>query len=137
MKHIKTKKTFESLTDKVKSFFTIPSRESIEDVKDICLELTDEGYVVDISDDYVICTIVIHGGVQLSEELPESKVFSYNDVEEVVERLQSYLGKRIRSNQFFPSDGYLGWINFRDAQGGIPPDYILTSIRGIKIKFKI
>ena len=128
MKHLKTIRIFESLTDKVKSFFTIPSRESIEDVKDICLELTDEGYVVDISDDYVICTILIYG---------ESK-FNYEDIKETVERLQSYLGEKIQDKLVFT--GWNGWVNFdelekMDVSLGFRAD--TRNRRAIKIKFKI
>lgn len=130
MKHIKTKKTFESLTDKVKSFFTIPSRESIEDVKDICLELTDEGYVVDISDDYVICTILIYSKTSLIK----SK-FNYEDIKETVERLQSYLGEKIQDKLVFT--GWNGWINFDEMEKMNVSNRRAQPWSAIKIKFKI
>jgi hypothetical protein len=93
MKHIKTYKIFESLLPKESVNETL-SPDEISDIKDICLELEDKGYSIQFNttpttNGYYIVMI------EKITEYPYNDGFVYNDVEEVVDRLQDYIGMKI------------------------------------------
>lgn len=125
MKHLKTKKIFES--------FSGQSIDSpvIDDIKDICLELSDDGFNIDIDDNptilykyqqnYDIISIVIQRN--------DGGRFYYKDAKEVVDRLEDYLGDRMY-RKFVWEGNHLGWATI-----GI--DSEIDSIRGVKIHFSL
>lgn len=64
----------------------------IEDLKDICLELSDMGIEVKIGRmNHVSKGIIVIG----KPNKDDGECFYYKDVREVIERIKDYLGKRI------------------------------------------
>lgn len=88
MKHIKTKKIFESDVYETK-----------EDIRDICLELEDSGFKISHSD-YTFGDDNIHRGNVIITKGQEgaadlsgfAETFKYSEVSEVVDRLEDYIG---------------------------------------------
>lgn len=92
MKYLKSIKLFESNND-------------INDIKDICLELEDEGFTIV---DYIYkhndtdeVRIIRESG----EEGAHKARFKYKDVDEVVTRLKRYLGGYLVKIDVLPIDG--------------------------------
>ena len=123
MKHIKSKKLFESITDY-----------EISDIKDICLELGDKGFNVQVNSVNIIPATKYN--VWIVKSIQDTYVeFLYSEVEEVIDRLKDYLGDKI-TNIDVNVDYY--WTNINSRQG----DRIsqganqLSGLRGILIKIK-
>lgn len=96
MKYLKKYALFEGLL----------SKDEIEDIKNICLDLEDEGLSVDIKKGYPfdnVDYIVIYKDT-------EFETFTYSDVKDVVYRLNEYLGNKIECIMFYL---YSGRSSFR------------------------
>ncbi len=142
MKHIKSKKVFElflpgALLNKEERNI----EEVINTIKDICIELEDEGFSINIApistkNDYVIVIKKISDHVLLTID-----EFFYSDVEEVVNRLDEYISKEnIKSIDVIIS-GVAGWFNITNSNTGHrkiePKELPFNKICGVKINFII
>ncbi len=89
MKHIKSKIIFESGY----SYKHLPT---VEDIKDICLELSDIGFSIkfEVFDDFI--SLYIFKGVYLGEWFR----FNYRLVKEYSDRIKEYLGDLYITNSF-------------------------------------
>lgn len=79
MRHIKSKRIFES-------------SEITEDIKDICIDLEDEGFNISFLSGYP--EIDVHNRLDInkcSHQGPYFKFFNYKEVEETINRLKDYL----------------------------------------------
>ncbi len=125
-----------------------------EDIKDICLELTDIGYSIKIRkkiDDHDIFTnygeyrfsIGKNNGDHYSTD-PEL-YFDYKDVKETIERLKEYLGKnRVVNVQVLNNeedeDGNLSLVRNRlntKVDGIMMNSWYLHDIYSLEIEFKL
>ena len=92
MKHLKTKNLFEST---LTNSHMAKGSNDIDDLKDICLELEDEGFdvIIGLINGTPEIRIKKHGA-ECSSNQPEADraAFNYNQVSEVVHRLEDYLG---------------------------------------------
>jgi hypothetical protein len=123
MKHIKSKKLFESITDY-----------EISDIKDICLELGDKGFNVQVNSVNIIPATKYN--VWIVKSIQDTYVeFLYSEVEEVIDRLKDYLGDKI-TNIDVNVDYY--WTNINSRQGDRISQSAnqLSGLRGISIKIK-
>ena len=109
MRHLKEYKIFES-------------KISIEDIKDILLELDDAGFRTDIN--YYIC-------YRIEIQKPKMGTFIYREVEDVIERLKKFLVDRIisiflysREHHDLELEKFKKFDNFEEIK-----------ISGIEIKF--
>lgn len=101
MKHLKSILEYKQDLDAL-AHDQINNNEIIETVKEICLELEDEGFTIKISpstpqyqarNEYYV---TIGKFIGLTH-----KSFEYNDVQEVIDRLKDYLGKHFRSTYIY------------------------------------
>lgn len=67
--------------------------ETIEDIKDICIELEDKGYEIGFGTGNGYHSVLIETG-EFMFRSNHTNVFYYKDIKEVVERLKDYLGDR-------------------------------------------
>src|ERR1035437_8934779 len=121
---------------KIKKESKLFESESFEDIKDICLELEDEGFRVKMSDYGLgISKIVFNGTYKVGK-------FKYSDIEEVIERIKSYLGDNF-SNIAINFDNL--WVHFgqeviRAHSAAVEPfanpNYTLDRIEGVIIEYK-
>src|ERR1035437_3484553 len=136
MKHIKTYKIFENT-----------SEDAIDVIKDICIELYDEGFTMSYEtnpypvtrkeDDTSIFRLYIRK--MISEGA--STTFNYNEVKEVVERIGDYLDNRLIGTQLFAyhskvkdvdREVALDWMDVDDDR--FKKSY--GNIRGVEIKWR-
>src|ERR1035437_1133952 len=126
MKHLKTIRIFEAIS------------EEVEDIKDICLELEDKGYTIyhRINNNRNSFTIR-RDDMNTSSAYERSRLiqavyfpyayFLYSDVSEVVERLSDYLGDKVLQIlvEVVPVDlsviphqtnGINGWVHFNSDE---------------------
>lgn len=138
MKHIKEYKLFENI-----EYFDETINEMMEDVKDICLELEDEGYSIDIYPEYWPSKEIRRYNL-LIEKLDKRPLatrdssrfleFNYSEVEEVVNRIVRYLGENIIETAVYigetihPDDG--AWVGLDKFESS---GFMTT---GVKIIFK-
>lgn len=133
MKHIQSKRLFESI-------------ESEEDIKDICIELEDDGFSITHFDrdefTFTVGSGLGHPGTRLliiellnsNHQLTE---FKYKRVEEVINRIKDYLGNKF-INMYFQSSLYQGlagrhvWMNLQNML----EMNLLDNISGIEINYK-
>ncbi len=78
---------------------------SLQDVKDICQELEDEGFQVDLKE----CGILKYYGcecfyIRIRKNTRTIKYFEYKDVKEVLLRLRDYIGHAMTSIHFCMSE---------------------------------
>ena len=117
MKHIKT---FNEIVV-IKSV----SDDMIEDIKDICQELKDDGFYVNV---YQLdqCVLITKRKLLNNGSSYHLVEFNYNDVSEVIERLKDYIGNRFLKTQaqmymdhWYEIDrkGDETPINFKDVKG--------------------
>ncbi len=124
-----------------------------EDIKDICLELTDIGYSIKIDHDNIftnygdtpfgIFSIGKNNGDHYSTD-PEL-YFDYKDVKETIERLKEYLGKNRVVNVYVlnneeDEDGNLSLVRNRlnpEVDGIMMNSWYLHDIYSLKIEFKL
>lgn len=85
MKHIKNKRIFE-----------FNSEDILSDIKDICLELRDDGYIINLGD---IGPSKYNVNI-ISNKYPGS--FEYKSISEVMERIKEYLGNKFISIEVIP-----------------------------------
>lgn len=140
MNHIKSYKLFENKDN---------LQEVIETVKDICLELQDDGYTIDLdfhpASNYNILIIkklsstIVNGNPELLE-------FNLSDVREVIDRLLEYLS---RNRDYIDKDSVKinlspsfykkrGGINKRSNSSGwqeLWSPYLKDKVLGVKIYF--
>jgi len=119
MKHLKYKKVFESI---------LPELTTIEDIKDICLELEDVGLR-----SYIGVNRKSLSKARLTpryeiEIVNTGSYFYYKDVKEVVERLRHYLGDRLRKIEVYGNNWAWEDISSKDYLG---------SIYSLKIEFVV
>ncbi len=97
MKYIKSKKTFEAKVYGNRLRNGKPD-ELVEDIKDICLELEDKGYLVEIHSRANMLSIIF---IQLIEQHDPYRTsdshFKLNDIQEEVDRIKEYLGSKMNS----------------------------------------
>lgn len=133
MKHIQSKRLFESI-------------ESEEDIKDICIELEDDGFSITHFDrdefTFTVGSGLGHPGTRLliiellnsNHQLTE---FKYKRVEEVINRIKDYLGNKF-INMYFQSSLYQGlagrhvWMNLQNML----EMNLLDNISVIEINYK-
>ena len=138
MKHLKTKILFEK----------VDVYEMAEDIKDICLEIEDEGFSISYGNyNYfrnLAGNIVITKGGKGGSVADDSLLneFKYSEVVDVVDRLKSYIGDRfiaihvLRKNE--------KWKKITDIDISdplykcyyVPSQYVSTYLCGISINFK-
>ena len=131
MKHIKYKKIFESKDD---------IEEVIETIKDICLELQDEGYRIEIIPNKKADGSMTQWGHRMYISLEPDKdeylgreiEFNISDIMEVINRLIDYLTINIENFTRYcisvlSSKG--GWIQLRRSDDNI------VEVEGVRIFF--
>src|ERR1035437_943085 len=131
MKHIKYKKIFESKDD---------IEEVIETIKDICLELQDEGYRIEIIPNKKADGSMTQWGHRMYISLEPDKdeylgreiEFNISDIMEVINRLIDYLTINIENFtrdciSVLSSKG--GWIQLRRSDDNI------VEVEGVRIFF--
>ncbi len=124
MKHIKSKKLFESHPGWIKSRPNL-----ILDIKDICLELEqDLGYQLSINHPSSGSSVSLRKEVG---KWPDNKYdnFNYNDISEYVERIKDYLGDTFLNIEVSSVLTNFKWVT---ANGDLSNQKIV----GIKINFK-
>jgi|ERR1035437_7837117 hypothetical protein len=106
--------------------------DKVDNIKDICLELTDEGFVCDITRIDTQIEIIIHKtNVKLGDALYASalKEFRYEEVKEVVERIKDYVSPlEVKRTLILLTTG---WCNLEDYITHGEMD--VTSIKGVRI----
>ena len=105
------------------------SANNVEDLKDICLELQDEGFTVRFNpyDGYNEIRIIHrrHGNNVAHDP------FNYNQVSEVVKRLEDYLGDKIKGIEIL-SEYAPAWITVTSHD-----KYFNRTVRGVSIEYNI
>src|ERR1035437_4961856 len=110
--------------------------ETTEDVKDICIELQDEGFDIKFYDgfDVKILKIIKPSNVDSSTTFSKTSMFNTSEVEEVVNRIVRYLGENIIETAVYigetihPDDG--AWVGLDKFESS---GFMTT---GVKIIFK-
>lgn len=100
--------------------------ETIEDLKDICLELEDEGFTITFYDQP-------SNENRLIIRKWDSVMFNSYEVEEVVERIKSYLGNRLKQISMYGTPlraqgKYSNWINLTVSLGDV---FVNAKERGV------
>lgn len=105
------------------------SQETIDDIKDICLELSDDRFIIQAGDGTDSYEVFI--------SKDNHDPFSYNIVKEAIERLKDYLGNSIQS-VLVMSRGDIKWINadLLSINNNNKHLYISSSVRVVKIIIK-
>lgn len=126
MKHLKDRKVFEDKTQTEKATELIP------DLKDICLELEDEGFDISFashesSGNPYTATYVYHVCIQ------KNGTYRYNEqVKEVCERIKDYLGDNYKEIYVRPT---IGDEYYRGSK--IPEIFVGRAVFVIKIYFTV
>lgn len=122
MKHIKT---FNEIVV-IKSV----SDDMIEDIKDICQELKDDGFYVNV---YQLdqCVLITKRKLLNNGSSYHLVEFNYNDVSEVIERLKDYLGNRFLKTQ---AQMYMAHWYEIDRKGDETP-INFKDVKGVKIYY--
>lgn len=102
----------------IKTFENFNNNEMVDTVKDICLELEDEGF--DVRHNWINETTIMKGTGA------KHVLFDYNEVKEVIDRLREYLGDRLIS--ISASNGS-GWVNIRRLQLGSGGDPVMSALK--------
>ena len=129
--------------------------ETIEDLKDICIELEDKGFTITLYDQPSNENRLIIRKWETIDQgdidfLP-SVMFNSYEVEEVVERIKSYLGNRLKQismygtplraqGKFAIVDLYSNWINLTVSLGDVfvnAKERGVDMIRSIEIIFNL
>ena len=125
MKHIKDRKLFEqksnfhsNLRDILLDGMNSPM---IDDIKDICLDMLDNGFFIELYPDSAGGISIIKNNICLTIwKFPNEKhtagnqiPFKYSEISEDVERLKSYLGNKVKEmgkwvNEWVPLEVYSG-----------------------------
>lgn len=137
MKYLKYFESDFFLDEEDKSFETLK-----EDIMDICLELTDIGFVVKVSRGSYPCISIRSKGI---DDETDSNYFDYIDVKETVERLKRYLGYKLKyiqvGNDVEDEDNInieTVWHDLNKELDGIMPNcWYLYNIYQLNIEFTI
>lgn len=135
MKHIKTKRIFESY-----SIPTIPN-DIKEDLKDICLDITDVGFKIDFQlrfENKIIDPTFnnINHVLEISYNMNYHGSFWFKDIEEVVQRIKDYFDDNYRGVQIL--GGYSGtWLPFDISKDISTQPESRFEIYGVRVEFKI
>src|ERR1035437_2849647 len=110
-----------------------------EDIKDICLELEDEGFSTITHKAGLAGNLeCLFIGIGNSRCITNKKAeFKYGEISEVIERLKEYLGDKIREieiNKEYISRE-LAWFKY-DEFTKMFPDILQTDIKGIRIYYE-
>jgi hypothetical protein len=90
----------------------------ISDIKDICLELQDKGFIVKFNMKPQMNRISVHRKSHIVIRKFRNKFFDSNDILEVIERLRNYMEDNGYETKVFPYDLIdepevdIVWINF-------------------------
>src|ERR1035437_8763408 len=146
MRHLKTKILFESregksFHDNLKNTldYSTDKNPIIEDIKDICLDVLDNGFFVEMYSqplldmEKVICLTMWkfpNMKPPMSREGVGNQLsFKYSDISEDVERLKNYLGNKLIDVREWSTNGY--WVPLSlSSRGG-------STITGLIITFKL
>lgn len=137
MRHLKTKILFESregksFHDNLKNTldYSTDKNPIIEDIKDICLDVLDNGFFVEMYSGMkkVIC-LTMWKFPNMKPEVGHQLSFKYSDISEDVERLKNYLGNKLIDVREWSTSGY--WVPLSlSSRGG-------STITGLIITFKL
>ncbi len=122
MKHIVSKRIFESKFN-----------DMIEDIKDICLDLTDGVYNIDIQYNKSGMSLFI----KREGKDTINKSFKYIDVKEIVDRVIRYLGPDFTDMYILNPRNSANDNNEWVLLDGYDDDEAIGSISGVKIEFNI
>lgn len=126
MKHIKSKRIFESRDE-----------EFLEDIKDICLELQDEGFTVNFYNDFATRLIIRKFDYQPPHLSNDAISFKYDEVTEVIERMKSFLGDKLKSVEVYltelPRWSSSLWVNIQSQVFQEKFDATKDKIRSVEI----
>ena len=147
MKHLMTKRIFESIEYKQDN---PPEGNITEDVRDILLELEDNGFVVTWLGDnhraydqipFTVYTLLIFKYQSVEDGMKPYPLIKYSEVEDVIDRLKDYLGDKFIMCYVGPLYG--SWVSTdqyqHEYETGIRLSPLTSSsvVNGLKITFKI
>ncbi len=122
----------------IKSYKVFESKlNQVEDVKDICIELEHDGFIINVNKIYGVYEVRIE---KLSDEVDEDleefipKYFKYSEVEDVINRLKEYLGEKLNEMTIYTDHEDFTWVQ-KEFTSVILPDFI--DIYLIIIEFEI
>ncbi len=98
----------------IKSYKVFESKlNQVEDVKDICIELEHDGFIINVNKIYGVYEVRIE---KLSDEVDEDleefipKYFKYSEVEDVINRLREYLGEKLNEMTIYTDHEDFTWV---------------------------
>jgi len=127
MKHIKT--------------FNESNSNTIEDVRDICIELEHDDFLILLRKEPGVSdqTLRIQKSNTIVYNSSDLRFFNYDDVTDVIERLREYLGHKIIDVKvciYNPSENGFDWYDF--SWHGFDSAYeLLSKIYILKIEFNL
>jgi len=84
-----------------------PAGDDIDNIKDICLDITDDGFGVSI---YSMNKSPNIRHITIDKMVDGASIFDYKEIEEVVNRLNEYLGDKVISSKAVNAQVYKGKI---------------------------
>jgi len=130
-------------------------KDTIEDINDICLELSDKGFIIEVNggsgyqENKYWQKLLIGKTEHLmpDEELFDNKCYQYDEIKEVVERLKQYLGDRLKNIEVCSIDRNVDeyydqihdkiiWNKLSNKVDAVMPNYwYLYHVYSVKIEF--
>ncbi len=109
---------------------------TIEDVRDICIELEHDDFLILLRKEAGVSeqTLRIQKACSIIHNSSQLRFFNYNEVSDVIERLREYLGHRIMDVKvciYNPRENEFDWYDFDSAYQRLSKIYIL------KIEFNL